>query len=167
MCRIFSNKKGQVGETVTWIVATIIIISILGITFFVAAGFSFGGDKSVGQTTQVDILASKSFFSYLLTDDVYNQIKTEEDFNEANGNLAKEIFEGFYGGEYTKDVWVGILFNQDLSGEENVYFGEKPSISGGGGKVGQIFVHVSERIKLGEEKSFGFILLKQGVESYF
>jgi len=166
MCRIFSNKKGQVGETVTWIVATIIIISILGITFFVAE-FSFGGDKEVSPTTQVDILASKSFFSYLLTDDVYNQIKTEEDFNEANGNLAKEIFKGFYGEEYTKDVWVGILFNQGLSGEENVYFGKKPSTSGGGGKVGQIFVHVSERIKLGEEKNFGFILLKQGVESYF
>jgi len=61
MSIMFLDKRGQVGETITWIVATVIIISILGISLFVSE-FYVGQSKEVDQTTQVDILVSKSFF---------------------------------------------------------------------------------------------------------
>jgi len=40
------NKKGQVGETLTWIVATLIIISVLFI--FIYASIAMAKVKSVG-----------------------------------------------------------------------------------------------------------------------
>jgi len=115
MCRIFSNKKGQVGETVTWIFATVVIISILGISFFIAE-ISFGENKKVDQTTQADILVSKSFFSYLLTDNVYSQLENDGAFNEFNGELAEAVFDS-YRKDYPRYLWLG------FGSKENKYFG--------------------------------------------
>ena len=138
MNKIFLNKRGQVGETITWIVATVIIIFILGTTLFVAE-FSLAKNKEVSQTTQVDILVSKSFFSYLLTPNengnVYGEIKNEGNLSMVNGNLALEIFEEFYGKEYFR-VWLGMRFNRTLSPyKSNDYFGHVP-IGFTGGDVG-------------------------------
>jgi len=152
MCRILPNKKAQVGTTITWIFATIVIISILGITFFVA-DFSFGKSKDFRQTNQADILASKSFFSYLLTNKTYSQLKTEGDLNDFNGNLALDIFEEFYGKEYAK-VWVGIRFNVIVfSYKPNDYFGRAPSPFTGDNIGGGLIPHLREKINLNEEKS--------------
>ena len=105
---IFLDKNGQVAKTVTWIVATIIIIVILGITLFVA-DITWGGSKDVSQTTQVDLLASKSFFSYLLTphgqENWYLELGAEEDLSAIDVEFAKEIFQ-----VYGKDYPAGIFF---------------------------------------------------------
>ena len=162
MNKIFLNKRGQVGETITWIVATVIIIFILGTTLFVAE-FSLAKNKEVSQTTQVDLLVSKSFFSYLLTDEVYDKIKSPpEGLDDETGNLAKEIFEGLYEDEYTKDIWLGILFDFNLRSEDNEFFGKKPKTSIERKITTGTFLHVSERIKLNDEKKLELIMLKHG-----
>ena len=159
MCKMFLNKRAQIGETITWIFATVIIISILGITFFVAE-ISLGKNKDIKQTTQVDILVSKSFFSYLLTDNIYNQLKTEENLNNVNGDLALKIFEEYYGEDYLK-VWVGIVLNRTLFPyRPNDYFGTRPSdLRGGDVHFGRRYVpHIIEEISLDENKTIQTVL---------
>lgn len=126
------NKKAQSGETITWIIATIIIIVILLISIYGASALAkskkiittaknpsnlFGSDYSPDS----DLLAVKSMTGFLLTSDngnfVYSQINTEG-FNEFNGNIAKYAFSDFEI-DY-KEVWLGI------DDETNNYFGEKP-----------------------------------------
>ena len=113
------NKKGQVGETVTWIVATAIIVLILAVSLF-ASEFAFGKSKKLDFYKTTDTLASKSFFSYLLTKNpegkiVYEQIKEQEDLNEFNENLGKDIFQKFYGSEYAEiSVRVDATFEQTM-----------------------------------------------------
>lgn len=152
------NKKGQVGETVTWIFATVVIIVILGISLAIAE-FYLGENKDIGQTNQVDILASKSFFSYLLTDDVYGKIKSSPDGLDGEaGKLASDIFEEFYGKEYLR-VWLGIRFNRTLSPyKSNDYFKSVPIGFTGGDVGGRGVPLIKERINLDEEKSVELVL---------
>jgi hypothetical protein len=155
------NKKGQIAKTITWIVATVIIIVILGITLFVA-DITWGGSKDVRQTTQVDFLVSQSFFSYLLTEDVYSQIKTEENLNKVNGDLAKDIFEEFYSEEYTVEIWLGII--DGINSEKNDFFGGGPQISQEGvinNRVTRPFI--TERLKLSGLKRLELSMIKLGV----
>ena len=107
----YRDKKGEVGETVTWIIATVIIIVVLliSISATVTGILDF---KNFNYIKKADVLASKSFFSYLLTESdegisVYEQLGSEDNLNEFNGVLAFGIFEEFYEKEY-EDVWVGI-----------------------------------------------------------
>ena len=62
------GKKGQIGETMTWFVATVVVIVILSVSIFVAQIYSDSSEKFYSHSI-VDILATKSFFSYLLTED--------------------------------------------------------------------------------------------------
>jgi hypothetical protein len=127
------SKKAQVGETMTWIVATIIIIVILVASIFISTAY-LGGGKSINFFKTTDTLASKSLFSYLLTKDdegnlIYNQLKNEDNLNQFNGNLGKEIFQEFYSEEYG-NIWLGILTGGlDLDSPKflkNDYFGDRP-----------------------------------------
>ena len=92
------NKKAQVGETVTWIVATVIIIFMLLASIFLASAY-LGNFKKIHSQAfgATDIPASKSLFAYVLTEDdsgekIYDQLKTEDNLNEFNGELGKKIF---------------------------------------------------------------------------
>ncbi len=128
------RKKGQVGETVTWMVATVIIIVVLliSISVTITGVFDF---KNFNYMKKTDILASKSFFSYLLTESeegasVYEQLGSEDNLNDFNGELAVNIFKEFYEDEYA-DVWVGVQDTSEWQGPEsesgflkNNYFGE-------------------------------------------
>jgi hypothetical protein len=157
-----SSKKAQVGETMTWVVATIIIIVILIASIFIST-FYLGGEKSVEFFKKTDTLASKSFFSYLLTKDneenlVYNQVKTEENLNQFNGNLGEDIFKKFYRDEY-EDVWLGIFSKRGSSfGKRNDYFGFRK-------EPGELVYTesgvVSEKIQLNEDKSIELKLVQE------
>ena len=108
------NNRGQIGETITWVVATVIIILILAVSLF-ASEFAFWKSKKLDFYKTTDTLASKSLFSYLLTknsggENVYEQVKKEGDFDEFNKNLEKSIFQKFYSGEY-REISVGIDVN--------------------------------------------------------
>lgn len=130
----YKGKKGEVGETVTWVVATVIIIVVLliSISATVIGIFDF---KDFNYIKKADVLASKSFFSYLLTESdigtsVYEQLGSEDNLNEFNGELALNIFKEFYEEEYA-DVWVGVQDTSEWQGPaselgflKNNYFGE-------------------------------------------
>jgi hypothetical protein len=98
------NKKAQIGETMTWIVATIIIAIILIITILLASSPGIK-HKELPYTNNVDLFADKSLSAYLLTKDsggatVYTELSNGE-VNDFNKNLANEIFVGLYSGYYT------------------------------------------------------------------
>lgn len=71
------NSKGQVGETITWIIATILIIVIL--VFFIFGSSLLAGSKKVSNTFQSSPTSSqvkeisgtflrKSLFTYVMAD---------------------------------------------------------------------------------------------------
>jgi len=150
---INSSKRGQIGETMTWIIATIIIIVMLTITIIIS-DLSFGKNRKIQTDQNSDILASKSFFSYVLTKDaegknVYSQLQTEENLNDFNGNLAIKIFNSSYGEEYN-DLWVGFPELQ------NNYFGEWTGLLEGE----RSFDAVQEFIKLDENKMLQLSMIR-------
>ncbi|MGA2130431.1 MAG: hypothetical protein ABSG05_02335 [Candidatus Pacearchaeota archaeon] len=139
------NKKAQVGDTMTWVVATIIIIIILGISIFIASNY-LGNIKKIttpsGQT--YDIPIAKSFYSYLLTKNdagqsVYSQLQADKNLNDFNGNLSLDLFNGqrkikTYQGAgiegtllSVNTVWVGVMnyTTQSSYGIVNKYFGSQ------------------------------------------
>jgi hypothetical protein len=164
LSKIGLNKKGQMGETVTWVFATLIIIVVLAISIFVSS-FYLGKFKQIqGSYAQIgDIPISKSFYSYLLTDNdakqtVYSQLKTDRNLNDFNGNLALELFNGnkklrIYQGTADEHpiVWLGLINTSSINIEgpsvSNRYFGPRtegaPSTN----------VELSERIVLDEKQS--------------
>jgi hypothetical protein len=148
-----SNKRAQIGETMTWIIATIVIIVMLTLTIIIS-DLSFGKNRSIQTEQQSDVLASKSFFSYVLTKDaegknVYSQLQTEENLNDFSGNLAIKIFNSSYSEEYD-DLWVGFPELQ------NNYFGEWTGLVEGE----RSFKAVQESIKLEEGKTLQLVLIR-------
>lgn len=110
------NKKAQVSDAITWAVATIIIIIILGVSIFISST-NFFSSKTIIINRQTDLPPIKSFYAYLLTQDngeiVYEQLKRDKDFNEINGNLAKKIFSN-YEDDY-RMVWLGVIDKNEFS----------------------------------------------------
>jgi hypothetical protein len=142
---MFNKKLGQIGKTITWVVATVIIIMILIVSILVSTSY-LGGSKKADFSKQTDILASKSFFAYLLTEDtggqtVYEQLRDEENLNDFNGNLALNIFEEFYRKDYPYTIWL-VIYSKPHDIITNTFF-PKPPICGRG---------ISEEIELKENK---------------
>jgi len=92
------NQKAQIGETVTWVVATIVIIVILSFSVFVA--IPIGKSMKFDSNRKSDLLATKSLTSYLLTkegtDIIYNNLKKGGELNKQ----SSERIEGLYDEEY-------------------------------------------------------------------
>lgn len=100
-------KKAQIAETMTWVVATILIVIIL-----LASAFVVGiGDKSrkINNKNSYDVLVTKSFIGYLKTKQgekiIYEKIKNDLqleskelcDFSKKFSDLyKKEDKETFY-----------------------------------------------------------------------
>jgi hypothetical protein len=69
---MLSNRRGQVGETITWVVATIILIVILMI--FIYASIALSKTKSFDSNTKVsagdseDWINSKTEIAYSVND---------------------------------------------------------------------------------------------------
>lgn len=144
------NRKGQIGETLTWVVATLIIIFIVVVSLFIvstSSAFKRNNYESVYYEKTSDILATKSFAGYLLTKNneknVFQQLREEENLNEFNGNLGRDIFKKLYLNDYPVKIWLGIYFANPLKFTINPYFGGVPT-SGRG---------ISEEIKLDQSKS--------------
>ena len=162
---MFNKKSGQIGETITWVVATIIIIVILLISIFAATSYPGKSKGAFSSEKRNDFIASESFFAYLLTEDergqtVHEQLKNEENLNDFNGNLAIKIFEGFYREEYA-GVWVGIIpHTGPLNFIKNKYFGsDTANLLGEFGWEYTIKKpHVPQIISLDESKSIELVL---------
>ena len=75
------NKRGQMADTMTWVVATLVIVVILGILVFVTMGIS--GDKPIFlEDKKKDFIATKSITSFLSDDENVGLLK--EDNKEKN-----------------------------------------------------------------------------------
>lgn len=159
------NKKAQISETMTWIVATVIILIMLLVSVFLAS--IIGQNKSFPVKNQFDLFAHKSFTSYLLTKDangqtIYGEIKNEGSLNDFNGNFANKLFINLYSGYYNKQVFLGIALNRLIASvQANSYFtiapGESPNsplshLSEEGNSV------IDDSIPLNEDKSVQMIL---------
>ncbi len=120
------NKRAQLGETITWLVATIVILIVLIVSVFLAS--LIGKTKIFPVTTQIDLFAQESVTSYLITKDysgisIYDQITQDGNFNNFNGNLAASILKTLYSGYYGRVVWLGISnSNKEVLGNQNSYF---------------------------------------------
>ena len=127
------NKRGQTGEAITWIVATLIIIVILLISISIAN--FMGNNKKFDYSKRVDVLASKSLFAYLLTEEfeedkiIYEKIKEVGNFTKFNGELAVSIFEQFYNEDYWL-VWSAI-YSKPNRITHNTYFPKPPPCGSG------------------------------------
>ena len=90
-----ANKRAQIGETMTWIIATIVIIVILIISIYISS--LLGEAKSIipydDFDRENDLLMEKSVFAYFLSDKsqaIYGQIKEQEYYDDPDGKI-KEI----------------------------------------------------------------------------
>lgn len=148
------NKRAEIGETITWVFATIIIITILLISIFISSKFFKKGNyENLPQLRTSDIFVTKSLTSYLLTKDssgemIFNQINKDSDLNGFNGLLSNQIFLNLYKANYPGGIILDVrgagarffggsirsnyytestLLGSDI--EERIYFGDTPDIS--------------------------------------
>lgn len=150
------NRKAQVATTITWIVATIIIIVILGISMLVTAAFGKRTYNDNDLNERTDLLIAKSLFSYLLTKDssgklIFEQLSEQENLNDFNGNLALNVFKKLYSKDYPYEIWFGIRYNR-LGQNKNNFFGKASTEPGFG---------VGEEIKINQGKSIILTLSKR------
>lgn len=91
----FLNKKGQLGETMTWIVATLVILVLLALSLYAADFLAKAKSNpssffSLDYSKTDDILMDNSLFAYFNTKDsgikskIYEDLKkiSEQDFLE-------------------------------------------------------------------------------------
>lgn len=170
MFRKIFSRRGQVGETVTWAVATLIIIVILLISVYLSgasdlAKRTLGTDKAITDLVNSNRIPQKSLFAFLATPEgdgiVYGRVRDSENFSEFEGNLAKDIFENFYEKEYPVGVWLGINF-EGFGFRKNEYFGARPTNVRGSDFAGTEFVgYNSFEIKLSDNKILELVLMKK------
>lgn len=152
-------KKASVPETITWFVATLIIVIILLISIFLVSILPNNIQILLKSTERADLFVTKSLTAYLLTEEsginIYNQLKQDEDFNEFNGNLAVNIFKQLYEDRYGFNIWMGVE-------KANDYFSGKPigQIQKSPVSVINTQPFVSELIKL-NGKNLELILLEK------
>jgi restriction endonuclease len=156
-------KKAQAGETITWVIATIIILIIVVVSVFVVGASDkardvLGIDKKANYNNYPDRVVEKSFYSYLLTDvegeKVYDKFKEEGVFSpDEKAELAKKIFKEYEGESDHLQIWMGV------NNENNNVFGEFPSSAT---KIGWPSTNSYEpvfliRVKLGENKFLNIV----------
>ena len=155
------NKKAQVGETTTWIVATVVVIVVLAISIFIASSH-LGKNKDVRVSSVSDFSVSESFFSYLLTKDngktIYKQLQDQGNLNEINGPLAVNISNYFLKNYDT--VWIGVTDKTNIlfAPIANDYFLTRRSL-------GELpYRHegtIIEEVRLDEDKSISLVMVRK------
>ena len=91
---MINNKKGQTSEAMTWVVATLIIIVLLGILLYAASFLS--KSKVVNYKTEErsqDIVMEESLFSYFLVQDSVLQKKIFENLEKMD--REEKFYEDF------------------------------------------------------------------------
>ena len=138
------NKRGQVGETLTWIIAILAILIMMILFIYMASlmvkakGTLFGGytGKYFLDKSNIDLFARQSVISLLNTPEnsntIYGNLKSTGDFNGNSGSLAYKIFNGLYGSYYTGGIFLGVSdspLQVDTAG--NKYFKAPTTINPG------------------------------------
>jgi|TARA_B100001971_G_C18083236_1_gene479450 hypothetical protein len=139
---LLNQKKGQIGETMTWVVATLIIIVILFISIYMSSLISktkiLDSVDFDPENLKQNLLVKKSMMAFVLT--------SEGNLNEFNKNLAIEIFEKIYG----KEFYILMGINDNL-----IYIGPNPELTD---FPEEIFL---EKIKLNDKNELNLILKKR------
>src|SRR3989344_1260128 len=94
------DKRAQIADTMTWVVATLIIVIVLGISITLSAllsGISFKSAYLVDK--EKDFLATKSITGFLRNDD--NVKLLEGGDNEKIENKMSNFLQKISGGETT------------------------------------------------------------------
>jgi len=143
------NKKGQVSSTMTWVVATTAIIVVLILSILVVQ-FHFKNKKFENTKEDSDLLVIKSMTGYLKTGNAFSDLKNDGDFNNINGNLAKNVFEGLYSKEYP-GFWMGIYDRDIARWIKNSYF------SFANAPIPSSIINKIFEIKLDDKKSLGVV----------
>ena len=144
---VFKNKRAQIGETMTWIVATLVIVVILGISVFVAVPLKgFNGFKFY---RKADFLATKSFVNYLSKNGIYDKIKQEKKIPDDG---LKEKIENFYQSNYDggAQFYITAKDSYDISASLDV--------------AEEVKCQVDIRTELNNEKDILFCLGSKGAE---
>jgi len=154
------NRRAQIAETITWIFATLVIVAVLAISLF-ASSLYLKDSKDIAFFKRIDVLASKSLFSYLLTKDAtgstaYEQLKTQENLNDFNGNLGKTIFLESYDRDY-EDIWLGF----PTFPASNQFFGKRPTGVKPSDLNSGFVASISEKIYLTPDKIVELYLAKE------
>ena len=96
---MLNNKKAQIADTMTWVVATLVIIVVLGILVLVTKGIP--GNKLIYlEDKEKDFIATKSITSFLRNDVNVDLLKEEnyEGFKVKTGNLLRNFPKSLIGG---------------------------------------------------------------------
>lgn len=100
-----NGRRGQVGETITWIIATVVIVIVL--MFFVFGATALGATKSIGNfkpslfSVEIgvgdDQFMKKSLFTYVKIEDtgvknlIDRSLRSADEFNLTYADTKKEI----------------------------------------------------------------------------
>lgn len=119
------NSRGQIADTLTWVVATTAIVVILILSILIVQ-FGFKGKSFDVQGGNSDLLVTKSFMGYLGTDNnkVWKEVKDKdnfpvyEKFSSTNFEVVKNIFINIYNLESSQGLvdvrtvlWLGLVKN--------------------------------------------------------
>ena len=110
------NRKGQIADTMVWLVATIIIVIVLLFSLFISQ--SLFGDKGISDLNIDNLIVQKSLSSYVLkvgkSDLAMEKLHVADD-----EGLALRVF-----GDESKIIWVGFIDSGEYV--SNDYFGKNP-----------------------------------------
>jgi len=114
---MFNNCRGQIGETMTWVIATIVIIIILTVSVFIISSSPFKSMREFKEGGTSDLLVTKSFMGYLLTNNTYDELKDKKGYPDMDDlkpqdnyvKLANNIFLILYKEEYPGGFWMGVV----------------------------------------------------------
>jgi len=127
---MLDNKKGQIGETMTWIVATLIIVVILSISILVTLPLGLNKQVTIADKEK-DLIATKSIISFLSKESNVGLLKTDRDlFEKKIKNLLENLYVGHSGTTNIRAGW-------NLEIDEG---GEKRKVVTSALKIGDIFV---------------------------
>jgi hypothetical protein len=166
------DKRGQIGEGITWVVATIVILVILIAGIYIASAVAgvkdiLGLNKQAEFNGLPDRVAEKSLYSYLLTThpeggSVYQKLKTNGELKEEDkfsGDFALKIFNE-YKGDYPGAVWFGVDCPAPCA-RKNFYFGSRPTSVRGGDISKHYINYVDAKIYLDTNKNIELVLMKE------
>ena len=105
------NQRAQIADTITWVFATIVIIALLSVAFFVTS--LVGNDKVFNDVPVKDALAAKSVSAFLLTEGdsgeiIFDEISDDVDLNDFNGKLSVKVLKYLYDKNYPRNIILAI-----------------------------------------------------------
>jgi hypothetical protein len=115
------NKKGQIGTTMTWIVATIaIFITLLMLVYFsslLTKNKSVDSDEVETGESSESLMLKKSMMAFLLSEGIYSKLSEDKQFKKSTKELAEKIFVKIYSSKFFVRVGVD---------EKIIYLGPNP-----------------------------------------